>query len=84
MGDVGSASGWVKPFTTCGRQIDETAADSSGATGKVWSITMYLPLEELESYSEDLGVGRAVFQTWIDDMAREMTVPQASAGIPTT
>jgi len=45
-------------------RVDEVVADGPPRVGPVWSFTTCLPVEDFESYTDD--VGQRIFQTWID------------------
>jgi len=53
--------------TYCWR-VDETYADGTVLKGPVWAFTTadFLPVEDFESYDDDIEGGTAIFQTWID------------------
>jgi len=46
-------------------RVDEISLDSA-TEGEVWSFTTVVPVEDFESYSDDMDAGEAVFQTWLD------------------
>jgi hypothetical protein len=45
-------------------RVDEVGAADSVKNGPVWSFTTYLPVDDFESYTNDLG--SAIFDAWID------------------
>ena len=49
-------------------RIDEVEADGTVQTGDVWTFTVpdYLPVDDFESYGDDVDAGEAIYQTWID------------------
>ncbi|MBN1508933.1 MAG: hypothetical protein JW955_18950 [Sedimentisphaerales bacterium] len=52
------------PATTYFWRVDEINVDDTVLAGSVWSFTTVLPIDDFESYTDD--VGERVFQTWID------------------
>ncbi|MBN1508934.1 MAG: hypothetical protein JW955_18955 [Sedimentisphaerales bacterium] len=52
------------PATTYFWRVDEIGFDDMVLPGAVWSFTTILPVDDFESYSND--VTNRVFQTWID------------------
>ena len=62
--DANFAPGILEPLTTYYWRVDETTADGMLRSGPVWSFTTCLPVEDFESYTDD--VGQRIFQTWID------------------
>jgi hypothetical protein len=64
LADANFAPGTLEPLTTYYWRVDEILADATVRTGAVWSFTTFLPVDDFESYTDD--VGRRIFQTWID------------------
>jgi hypothetical protein len=63
--DPNFAPGDLATLTTYYWRVDEVVAGSeSTRTGPVWSLTTCLPIDDFESYTDD--VGQRIFQTWID------------------
>jgi len=58
------APGELQPATTYFWRVDEIGVDGTPVVGNVWSFTTVLPIDDLESYTNE--VGSRVFQTWID------------------
>jgi len=64
LADANFAPGILESLTTYYWRVDETTADSILRSGPVWSFTTCLPVDDFESYTDE--VGQRVFQTWID------------------
>jgi len=62
--DANFAPGVLDPVTTYFWRVDEVQFDQSVNTGPVWTFTTCLPVDDFESYTDE--VGQRVFQTWID------------------
>jgi len=62
--DPNYAAGELQPLTTYYWRVDEVAADGKVTAGNVWSFTTVLPVDDFESYTNE--VGSRVFQTWVD------------------
>jgi len=45
-------------------RVDEIDATGAVKAGPVWSFTTYLPVDDFESYTDNLG--SAIFDTWVD------------------
>jgi hypothetical protein len=58
------APGTLEGLQTYYWRVDEIGAAGEVKTGLVWSFTTYLPVDDFESYADDLG--SAIFDTWID------------------
>ena len=53
-------------LTTYYWRVDETSADTTVRPGAVWSLTTHSPIDNFESYTDNMDAGLAIFQTWID------------------
>jgi len=62
--DANFAPGILETLTTYYWRVDETTADGILRSGPVWSFTTCLPVDDFESYTDE--VGQRIFQTWID------------------
>ena len=63
-------------------RVDEIKADNSVAAGAVWSFTTCLPVDDFESYNDDLDAKTTIFDTWIDGFTNGLsgsTVGNATA-----
>jgi hypothetical protein len=58
------APGTLESLRTYYWRVDEIGAADSVKIGPVWSFTTYLPVDDFESYTDDLG--SAIFDAWID------------------
>jgi len=58
------APGALESLRTYYWRVDEIGAADAVKTGPVWSFTTYLPVDDFESYTDDLG--SAIFDAWID------------------
>ena len=58
------APGDLQPTTTYFWRVDEIDALGTVVPGAVWSFTTVSPIDDFESYTND--VGQRIFQTWID------------------
>ena len=62
--DANFAPGALESLTTYYWRVDEVLVDTTVQPGPVWSFTTYLPVDDFESYTDE--VGQRIFQTWID------------------
>ncbi len=49
-------------------RVDEVLTDNSVRTGDVWSFTTCLPIDDFESYTDNMDAGEAIWQTWVDGL----------------
>jgi hypothetical protein len=61
------------PATTYFWRVDETDFSDTVLPGSVWSFTTILPVDDFESYSNE--VTNRVFQTWIDGLGYNEPAP---------
>jgi len=64
LADANFAPGALDPVATYFWRVDEVQMDQTVKTGPVWSFTTFLPVDDFESYTDE--VGQRIFQTWID------------------
>ena len=64
LADANFAPGALDPVTAYFWRVDEVQGDQTLQTGPVWTFTTCLPVDDFESYTDE--VGQRVFQTWID------------------
>jgi hypothetical protein len=50
-------------------RVDELGDGGAVKTGPVWSFTTYLPVDDFESYTDDMKAMTTIFDTWIDGYA---------------
>lgn len=74
--DANFAPGVLESVTAYYWRVDEVTLDGTVVPGPVWRFTTCLPVDDFESYTDDVG-GR-VFQTWIDGFG--YTEPEVVAG----
>jgi hypothetical protein len=65
--------GPLAPLTTYYWRVDETGATKAVTQGPVWSFTTFLPLDDFESYTDDLTAKTTIFDTWIDGLTNGRT-----------
>jgi hypothetical protein len=61
--------GPLESMTTYYWRVDETVVPAAVKTGPVWTFTTYLPVDDFESYTDDLDAQTTIFDTWIDGFA---------------
>ena len=71
--DPNFSPGELQPATTYYWRVDEVGVADAVLTGAVWSFTTVVPVDDFESYTDDVG-GR-IFQTWIDGFGFTEPVP---------
>jgi hypothetical protein len=49
-------------------RVDEIKADNSVVAGPVWTFTTCLPVDDFESYNDDMDAKTTIFDTWIDGL----------------
>jgi len=64
MEDANFAPGALESLTAYYWRVDEIQVDDTVQPGAVWSFTTFLPVDDFESYTDE--VGQRIFQTWID------------------
>ena len=74
--DANFAPGALESLTTYYWRVDEILGDETVRPGAVWSFTTFLPVDDFESYTDE--VGQRIFQTWIDGYG--YTEPTVVAG----
>ena len=65
--------GALESLTTYYWRVDETVAGGAVKTGPVWSFTTCLPVDDFESYTDDLAAKTTIFDTWIDGLANGLS-----------
>ncbi len=61
------------PATTYFWRVDEILVDDTIVPGLLWSFTTVLPIDDFESYTNE--VGQRVFQAWVDGFGYTEPVP---------
>lgn len=64
--DVNFAPGTLDSMTTYYWRVDAIVPNSAPRTGPVWSFTTCLPIDDFESYTDD--VGMEIFSAWADGL----------------
>jgi len=65
--------GPLDSVTTYYWRVDEIKADNSVVAGLVWSFTTCLPVDDFESYNDDLDAKTTIFDTWIDGLTNGLS-----------
>jgi hypothetical protein len=71
--DATFAPGTLEPVTTYFWRVDETVAGGVLKTGSVWSFSTPLPVDDFESYTDDLDAKTTIFDTWIDGLTNGLS-----------
>jgi hypothetical protein len=66
--DVNFAPGALDSMSTYYWRVDEILLDGAVKAGPVWSFTTCLPVDDFESYTDDLAAKTTIFDTWIDGL----------------
>ncbi len=74
------APGALESMTTYYWRVDEILVDGKVQAGPVWSFTTCLPVDDFESYTDDLG--SAIFDTWIDGWTNKTGATVGNAQAP--
>ncbi|MBM4025927.1 MAG: LamG domain-containing protein [Planctomycetes bacterium] len=62
--DPNFAPGKLEPLTTYYWRVDQIGAAGAVQTGKVWTFTTLLSVDDMESYTD--AEGKRIYETWID------------------
>jgi hypothetical protein len=76
------APGSLDSVTAYYWRVDEIKADNSVVAGPVWTFTTCLPVDDFESYNDDMDAKTTIFDTWIDGLTNGLsgsTVGNATA-----
>ncbi len=60
-------------MTTYYWRVDEVGLGNAVKTGAVWSFTTFLPVDDFESYNDDLDAKTTIFDTWIDGLTNGLS-----------
>jgi len=63
----------LQPISTYYWCVDEVKADDTVVAGEVWSFTTILPVDDFESYTNE--VGERVFEAWVDGIGFSLPEP---------
>jgi hypothetical protein len=67
------APGDLEPATTYYWRVDEVGPGDVVKTGGVWSFTTVVPVDDFESYNDDLDAKTTIFDTWIDGLTNGLS-----------
>ena len=65
--------GPLEAATTYYWRVDEMAPGNAVRTGTVWSFTTYLPVDDFESYTDDVAAKTTIFDSWIDGVTNGLS-----------
>ena len=71
LADALFAPGALQSMTTYYWRVDEILTGGTAQAGPVWSFTTCLPVDDFESYTDDLG--SAIFDSWIDGLTNGLS-----------
>ena len=71
--DPNFAPGALESLTTYYWRVDELAAGGTVRPGPVWKFTTCLPVDDFESYTDDLAAKTTIFDTWIDGLTNSLS-----------
>jgi hypothetical protein len=67
------APGTLAGLKTYYWRVDEIGAADAVKTGPVWSFTTCLPVDDFESYTDDVAAKTTIFDTWIDGLTNGLS-----------
>jgi hypothetical protein len=67
------APGTLDRMSTYYWRVDEILLDGTVNAGPVWSFTTCLPVDDFESYTDDLDAKTTIFDTWIDGLTNGLS-----------
>jgi len=67
------APGTLAGLKTYYWRVDEIGAADAVKTGPVWSFTTCLPIDDFESYTDDVAAKTTIFDTWIDGLTNGLS-----------
>jgi hypothetical protein len=67
------APGDLQEATTYYWRVDEIGPGDVVKAGKVWSFTTVVPVDDFESYTDDLNAKTTIFDTWIDGYTNKLS-----------
>ena len=63
----------LQEATTYYWRVDEIGAGDVVKTGEVWSFTTVVPVDDFESYNDDIAAKTTIFDTWIDGLTNGLS-----------
>jgi hypothetical protein len=66
--DPNFTPGTIDSLTTYYWRVDELVVGGPVRTGPVWKFTTCLPVDDFESYNDDLAAQTTIFDTWVDGL----------------
>jgi hypothetical protein len=63
----------LESLTTYYWRVDEILTGDVVKTGPVWTFTTCLPIDDFESYTDDLAAKTTIFDTWIDGLTNGLS-----------
>ncbi len=67
------ALGDLQQATTYYWRVDEIGPGDVVKAGEVWSFTTVVPVDDFESYNDDLNAKTTIFDTWIDGLTNGLS-----------
>jgi hypothetical protein len=63
----------LQPATTYYWRVDEVGPGDAVKAGGVWSFTTVVPVDDFESYTDDVAAKTTIFDTWIDGLTNGLS-----------
>jgi hypothetical protein len=73
LADPTFAPAALESLTTYYWRVDEILTGDAVKTGPVWTFTTCLPVDDFESYTDDLAAKTTIFDTWIDGLTNGLS-----------
>jgi hypothetical protein len=73
LADATFAPPALDSLTTYYWRVDEILTGDAVKTGPVWTFTTCLPVDDFESYTDDLAAKTTIFDTWIDGLTNGLS-----------
>ncbi len=67
------APGELQGATTYYWRVDEIGPADAVKTGEVWSFTTVVPVDDFESYNDDIEAKTTIFDTWVDGLTNSLS-----------
>jgi hypothetical protein len=71
--DPNFAPGALESLTTYYWRVDELVAGGTVRAGAVWKFTTCLPVDDFESYTDDMAAKTTIFDTWVDGLTNGLS-----------